>query len=378
MIFGKSRAQIRNETATQLKSGGNITNLSRGSQARALLDIFSDQTAELYQSLEANLAQGFVDTAQGKYLNLIGNMFGISRRAATTAIVTPADRAIRFYSADGSPLAVHIPTKVIPANTTIQTSDGSITYLVTADTAINDVQTEVFVGAAAQSAGTSSNVGENVLTEHSLGVSDVLVTNPISITGGSSVENDEDFRFRVANAALLNQTSNRTALRTAALALPGVADVQVREFPSGVGTVQLLLIPSGNRVPQTSLAIASQVVSTVRAAGVRVQVREPSFVPVSISLQLVFRAGATQAEREFARQRTPAAIFDVIDDIPLGGLLVINRLRAAVLDVSSSIEDLRIHCLNIRKRPQLLRNFRLFDDELFIPDPDVDEPVRIL
>lgn len=378
MILAKTRAQIETETIDQLRAGGRITNIAVGGQARNIVDIVGDKVFELYQSIEANFSQSYVDLATGKFLNLIAAQFGLARRAPFVASVSSEDEIVKFFTSDGSTLVTHIPTKVIPSGTQVKNSQGSVIFVTTEDVQLNDVQTSIFVAAASTSAGPEANIGANILVVHSLSTSLVSVTNVREISNGSDVETDAEFRFRIISAVLTAQAGNTTAIRNSGLLIPGVADVIIREFPSGVGTVELLLIPSGTKVPRTSLNLAELIVARVRSAGTRVQVREPSYVSVAVTVQLDFTNDASAADKENARQGVPAAVFDILDDIPLGGTLIINQLRARILDVSTKIKDLRITCLVIRNRIQFIRNFRLFDDELFIPDPNATEAVTVI
>jgi len=378
MIFGKTRIQIEQETIEQLASDSQVTNLNRGSTARSLVDAIGDQLNDVYQAIEANYSQSFLDLAAGQFLNLIGSTFGLTRRDSVAAHVSAQDEAIKFFTQDKSPLASHIPSKAIPVNTLVQTSNGDVVFFVSEDAPINDVQSEVFVSATAQDAGTVSRVGRAKLIKHDLGISTVSVTNTQDIGSGTDIESDAEFRLRISTATLLGQSGNVAALRSAALRTPGVSNVRIKEFPSGVGTVQVFLIPSGTIVPRDSFNSAEQLVSRARSAGIRVEVRQPNYVPVQLTVRLTFNKNTSDADQLRIKRAVPASIADYLDDIQLGGTLVLNQLRRSILSTSESIQDIQIVCYIIRNRPQLLKNFSLFEDELFIPDPSMSTPFRII
>ena len=65
-------------------------------------------------------------------------------------------------------------------------------------------------------------------------------------------------------------------------------------------------------------------------------------------------------------------------DIRMGDELVLTQLGAAILQTDDRIQDYDIQALCINGRPQLLHNYRLERDELFIPDENLSDPVRVL
>jgi len=129
----------------------------------------------------------------------------------------------------------------------------------------------------------------------------------------------------------------------------------------------VLLIPQGNRVTTTTKENTRRAIEQVAAYGVSFEVREPEYVPIRISLQLIFNTNVTEAERTSLRAQVQSSILQYIASIPLGGELVINQLRASSL-VSPSIKDIKILELYVDCKPRTLRNIQLREDELFIPD----------
>ena len=77
------------------------------------------------------------------------------------------------------------------------------------------------------------------------------------------------------------------------------------------------------------------------------------------------------------RNAAAAAISSYVSSLRPGGQLVINRIREAVLATDGRIDDLRIRALRIKGRSQILSNFRLDGDQVFIPDPDETTPFLV-
>jgi hypothetical protein len=67
-----------------------------------------------------------------------------------------------------------------------------------------------------------------------------------------------------------------------------------------------------------------------------------------------------------------------LGDIRPGDSLVVNRLRAEALNSSKNIRDVVIQGLSINKRPQALVNYTLENDEVFIPNEDLSNPIVVI
>jgi len=377
MLNKKTTSQLTAESIEILARGETITNFSIGSNVRTILEVINQQLGEFYDALDLNMSMAFISTASDVYLDMIGSLFGVSRTTSETATASAEDRAVKFFVSSGS-LAIAIPSKVIPAGTIITTDDANISYIVTRPAPIDDVQSEIYVDVVCTSPGETGNIGSNRLTTHNMSVSNVLVSNPKAILTGTNIESDDNFRYRVINAGRIAATSNITAIRLAALSVPDVANAIITEYVNGVGTFDVLLIPTGNIVSQTTIRRVAALVDFSKAVGMVASIRTPSYVPVEFVIQLEFYETATAVDKNAIKGNVPATILDYIDDIPLGGTFIYTELIRRVKSVDARIKDLKVLCYYFKGRSQLLKNYQLEPDELFIPDPDVANPIRII
>lgn len=362
---------------------GRISLLSPGSVARALVETANRHLEAFYESLSTNLAMAFLSSASGPYLDLHGALFGLSRRPPRTANVLAADNGIRFYVATGTlydrlPKAGDLNRGMIPAGTTVTNDDGSVTYTVEENVTFERTATEVFVPARATAVGSIANVGAFVLRRHSLPVVGVLVTNPISIVTGQAEENDIQFRSRISNTVLASQSANQTAIRLAALSSPGVAEVRIVPYLYGAGSFKLLVIPVGNRVPVETLTDVRQAVSSVVAFGIYFTVAEPKYRRLSTIISLRYRNGTVAGERNIVATNVERAVLNYIGSIPTGGDLVVTQLGAVIRAADDRVYDYSIDALCIDGKHTLLHNIRLGQDELFLPDTGLLDPIRII
>lgn len=381
MVTKKSFSDSVQDSIQYLIRNTGITYFSDGSIARALVEANNLEIDRLQQYVTEVFQNAFLSTASGIYLDMWGNTLGIPRLLPLQAETFVEDGAVRFYVTSGT-LGSRLPDPnnsgqgFIAAGTIISDSNGEVEFTVTEDVSFPINSRSVNVPIRASQTGKAFNVGANRLTVHNLPTSEVKVTNDIAVTSGRDIESDEEYRFRLSRALTSKYGSNTTAIELAAITSPGVSQVNLLEYARGAGTFDVLLIPQGNKITESIKDAARNSISQVAAYGVSFEVREPEYVLFKVTLQLIFNSSVGEAEKERLRAQVQTSLLAYIAEIPLGGELIINQLRAASL-ISPSIKDIKILELYINCRPKTLRNYRLKEDELFVPDNTM-EAVEII
>jgi len=377
----KTLDQLNRTSFERVIRDTNITALTPGGAARALVESVNINIEQLYEALEISSSMTFVSLARGFYLDLLGQLIGVRRRQQSTAQIFADDRSLRFYVEDGF-LSTYLPHPTdptkgrIPAGTEVSIGSGTVVFDVPAAVDFPATTTEIFTAANARVSGFEGNLGQGDLNTHNLGQSLVLVENLDSVRNGAAIEDDDTYRARVINRNLASETGNQLAIRLATLSTPGVADVRILPGDVGSGAIRLLVIPQGNRVPLRTLESVSRRVQQAAAFGISVFVDEPRYVPVSIIVDI--RANVTGLGEEPLRQSVENVVRSYIGDIRPGEEMVINVLRSFILDADPGIVDLKILQLCVDRKPVLLQNVTLEDDELFLPDPELSDPIRII
>jgi uncharacterized phage protein gp47/JayE len=384
-IRARTLAELNQIAVTALLQGtdGKISLLSPGSVARALVETANRHLEGFYEALSVNHAQAFLSQATGPYLDLHGSLFGVPRRQPTTARVAREDNAIRFFVSTGTlydrlPKAGDVSRGMIPKDTSVMSADGSVVYVVEEDVVFDRSATEVFAPARATSVGSTNNVGAHVLRRHSLAATDVFVTNPVSITTGTTLESDGSYRARISASVLVAQRANETAVRLAAVSAPGVADVRLIPWRYGAGSFKVMVIPSGNRVPVEVLEFVRRNVESVAAYGMYFTVTEPKYRRISMVVGVSVVPGTLAGERDLVRTNVERAILAHLADIQVGGTLVMTALGAAIRAADERVYDYRIDALCLDGRHQLLHNVALRSDELFLPDTGLLDPIKVI
>lgn len=375
-------SELTEESFEWLLQNTEITLLTPGSTARALIESANIHLGQFYSSMTMHLAQSYLSKASQQYLDLLGEMLGVSRRGARAAVITQEDRAIRFYVAQGTlsqflPKSGDLTKGVIPAGTTVTSVDGTIVYTIERDVEFPRAATEAFAPARASTVGSEANVGANVLRAHNLNIGAVLVTNPVTIATGVDPESDDEYRFRIRTRVISAEGANESAVRLAVLSAPGVADVRINKFQRGAGSFDVLIIPTGNRVALETIEISRQNLASAVAFGIDFKIREPKYVRISMVVALNYK-NVLRGEQNAVRANAERAILNYLSTIPIGGQLVVNQLGAALLESDERIKDYDIQGICVDGRPQIIHNYQLEDDELFLPDENLTDPVRVI
>jgi len=377
MLFKKEYGELVQDALSFLETNTDITNTSIGGVTRSLIEIINKNIAEYYDVLDINMAMSFLSTAEGYFLDLIGQMFNMQRLVSAKAELGAADNTQRFYVTAGT-LHDRIPTDIIPANTYVRTSDGVITFYVSENTAFSVGDTEVYVPIIAEDKGTKYNVGKNTLIVTDLGVDGVYTTNNKAIASGTDTEADSNYRYRLSNATLAAEKANEIAVRLAALSVPGVSDVVIKPYARGIGSYDLIVIPVEGIANSALVGNVQNAIDSAHALGVKGTAISPTIVPVNLDIKLMFLSNTTDFEKTNIRGNVRTAVEKYIVNIPLGGEFILNELRQQIMDVDTKIKDHVVSCYYFREQPHFLGNVEIYWDEMFYPNPDSPEAIRIL
>jgi uncharacterized phage protein gp47/JayE len=376
MIFTKDYGTLTKKSLDYLVSKTNITNQTVGGIARSLLEVINLNISEYYNILDLNTTMGFVSTAEGMFLDLIGDLFNMKRLLPTSASATANDHVQLFYVATGT-LHNIIPGNVIPYGTTVSTSDGTISYSVTSDTTFSNSDIQVWVPIQSTGSGSNYNVGINTLVRHSLGLTTLFTTNSATLSGGTDIESDTNYKYRIINASLSAEKANATAVRLAALSTPGVANVIMKPYSRGIGTFDLIVIPVEGLATDVMIANVQSAINSVQAFGMKGYAIKPDVVPVDIAAKLVFVDTASDSQKSDLVSSTVTAIEKYIVNIPIGGTFVYNQLIDRIMNVSTLIKDVMITCYNFREQPTFQGNVSIYWNEMFYPNQNSAQAVVV-
>jgi uncharacterized phage protein gp47/JayE len=281
------------------------------SEGNFIYDALAPVAAELAQQRDYfryYVEQAFATKAKGEFLDYIATDYGLTRYPAV-----PARVELVFTGAPGI---------FIPAGTSAATTDGKLIFSTTADTVISESGT-ASVEAVCETPGTIGNVAANTLTVLATPVSGVLsVDNPAPASGGVDQESDDSLRNRILYLRRNPERGGATSdYERWALSVPGVTWAKAIDKPRGLGTVDVIIAGDITQL-DALVAQVQEVVDNRRPRGIDAKVRKVQFATVA------FRLTVTGIDAETAR----LAALDYLNSVDIGGMVVLSKLIAAVIN----------------------------------------------
>lgn len=323
-----SKEDILRRILNNIGANTPITYIGPGSRAKAIANALAASLDDFYTILDNQTLLSFVSSASGRYLDMIGELVGVSRQIAAPASVGANEQVVKFYVDSGTFGDINNNSSIlVNAGTQITNSSGTIVYLLSQDTILGVNDSEQYVTVEAAEEGTQFNVGSrDVLISHDFtGYSAYSSSNPpLKVINDQPIENavpredDGLFRFRIKNAIFSAATGNSIAIRTKLLASPGVADVLDVPLSNGIGTATYY-IKTVSAVPSATLLERLQLeVDAMTAVGSRIFVKRPlqSYVSGTIHI-LPGRELSDKEEIELKRQVITSAR-DYINNLDIG------------------------------------------------------------
>jgi hypothetical protein len=117
-VYGiKSKSDILINILNSLQKDAGISAVYPGSIARAFAEAFSSEVSDLYEALRFNINQSNLSSASGRNLDLIGDLYGVSRKSITE--YASEDRQsfnIEFFIDKAHSTSITIPKDVLVYN----------------------------------------------------------------------------------------------------------------------------------------------------------------------------------------------------------------------------------------------------------------------
>ncbi len=372
----KTFGQFQTESMNFLLANTPFTNINPGSAIRSIADIMNTQMAELSRSISEVSSSTHLDTASGHYLDLFGSIFGVTRGTGARYVTTAGDKNIKFYVKGINTLARVIGSNSISSGTIITNNIDSTSISVSETVSFNSTDTFVFVGATSSSE-VSMNYGANTMINHNVGPANLFVTNTNSIDNSLATENDESFRTRIASAAVASEGANESMIRTGLRGYRDISKVDIRPGISGSGSYDVFLIPTGNRISQSTIASVANILAGSSGFGIAFNIREFDYIPVKIEVKISFRSATPDNLKQTIMMRAESSIRKLIGAMGPGEELSMNRIITAVININRTVSNAEVVFLCINKRVQAIRDLRLEEDELFVPDEDEINPIMV-
>ena len=407
MMTPATKDQILRDMASTLAQDNRLWQAqTRTSVAGSLLSILAQNQVDLQAMLQSGLMDSYLSEASGTALDNFGSLLGLSRQMAQRAVdysdtnfqigIDPS-----FAGVTLTKLISMIPTSVNPGSPPSFSRDtntiiiyrglrldrpGSFSsYTTTEDVVLQGGTTMAGAPVIASGLGASYNVPAGALTVHNLAEAQpalesiakyLVCNNRMPISSGSNIQTDDNYRYLLSKQVQAQAAGNEIAIRLAALSVPGVGDIMLKRWTMGVGTFSVYVIGTSPTVSQGVLNAVYEAVRSVTAYPEKFTVSGPEYVGVKLNFALTVPASVTDAEKASLNQRCQAAIIDYVNNLPLGGTLIVNEIIQRIMDISESIIDVQLSDLQLGvfdsltntlkyTQPVLLANTKLQDYEKF-------------
>ena len=314
-----------------------------------MAEAVSNKMGQMYRKFDLNIAQSFLSSAEGKYLEFIGDMMGVKKLGQQTAEVTSSERSIRFYVDTGTFGDINGGNSItITSGTIISTGEAAsgIRYTVPYNVILSSSLSEVYVAVRAIKAGSVSNVGARQLkyhnfTNYSDSANDSLkVINNSEIIKGEDGETDTNYRFRISQQVVAAESANQTAIRLAVLTTPGVADVVIIPWFRGIGTFDILIKSVTPVLPIGLISAVGESVSKQTAQGCVYRVRGPVEIGFSLTGTLKLKKRLSAQEETNIINAVTANVSDYINSLDIDEDLIINEMVERVMSTSDQIKNI--------------------------------------
>ncbi len=350
-LFAESEEKIFGDVMLDIVNNTNLRRASPGSKTRAVAQAISKKLGQMYRKFDLNIALPFLDGADGKYLDFLGDMMGTPRLGEQPAKVASTERNLKFYVDTGTFGTINGGNPIlITQGTVVSTgpSGAGVSYIVPYNVILSASDSSAYVAGQSTRAGSSQNVGAKQLVYHNFTnytdtANDTLkVTNDAEVITGQSPETDTNYRFRIANKVLSSEQANLTACRIAALSVPGVADIVLLPYHRGIGTFDMLIKATTPTASDGLIAAVQEAVDQVVAHGIVATVRKPRETGVSLTASLTFRKALPASEQQSIFINVTNNLTDYINNLDIGEEFIINEALERAMATSADIKNVGV------------------------------------
>jgi uncharacterized phage protein gp47/JayE len=337
-----------------------LTDRTPGSVTRLMAESFAREYAVLSKQLEGVYRAGFLDTAEGRDLDQLVALLGLSRRDRTYAA-----GIVLLSRATPAPADVFVPAGFLLSTG----QPPPVTFETTEDRTLRRGSLSIEVPVRALQSGLLGVVDEGAITvihRSILGIEAATNAQPTALSGAT--ESDEALRGRARRALETSGRATTGALLGALATVPGVREKDVRIDEDHLQRPGVITLNVAVALDAQSCARVIDVIEQTRPAGVRVlhnldcdspvvgltpppnqvdDADEPQdsvsgsglFFPGVVAAVLLPAAASLSAQdRAALKSAGEKAVAAVAADAGVGEALIYNRLIEALMSIEGVLD----------------------------------------
>lgn len=287
------------------------------SDAGIRMRVLAGQLFSLHARISWMEGQVFPDSAVGGQLDHLAAMWGLARKAASSA------EGLLCFS---RPEAEELPEIIIPAGVLCAAPGTQGKQFSTIEeTRLQDGETQACARARALEPGASSNVTVGMVTlpvNPPQGVTQV--SNPSPFDGGADAETDEHLRRRLLGLlGRMPNGVNADTYRERALSYEPVLEASVLPRARGAGTVDVIILTASETPDAALLARIQEDFSREREIGTNVLVRAAVRTQMDLSAKVLVEYGYDAVQ---VTARCEEVLRGFLETLPLGSQLLTAQI----------------------------------------------------
>lgn len=361
-VYGqKDQSEITLEILDALQRNAGISAIYPGSIARAFAEAIGTEIAQLYSSLSFSLRQSALSTANGMNLDMIGELYGVSRKSISDESAAERQSFNIEFILD-KPYSGDI---IIPRSTYVYTNVDNFSvrqyrFKLNGEVIIPSGATRAYGLVIPDFNDSSYTASINSLTKHNFiappGVI-VYCNNPKEVYAIINAESDDNYRRRIVSAIKTQATGSVESVRFAALTIPGVRDVRIRESSFGVGSCDVIVVPeNGSNIKRLPELVYNTIVS-VKPVGVRFNVRIAEQVGVNVAATIVLASGTPDNMALGIKNQATLFARRYLNSLSIGDTVSITEIERQIRLASDSIRQVTITGFNVDGKEIPLQDF---------------------
>jgi uncharacterized phage protein gp47/JayE len=363
-VYGiKSKSDILINILNSLQKDAGISAVYPGSIARAFAEAFSSEVSDLYEALRFNITQSNLSSASGRNLDLIGDLYGVSRKSITD--YASEDRQsfnIEFFIDKPHSTSITIPKDVLVYNDVSNFISTQYGFRLAGDVVIPIGSTRAYGRVEPNFSDNAYVAPINSLTKHNFfspaGVI-LFCNNPKEVYSNINSESDSNFRRRIIASIKSKAIGSAESVRFAALSVRGVRDVRIREGSYGIGSCDVVVVPettSGlSNLPQNVLIA----VNAVKPVGIKLNIRIAEKVTVSVGATIRIPMGVSETLSSGIRNQASLFIKRYLNSLTIGDSVSIREIEAQINRSSDYIRSAIVSSLTADGRELSIQDFSL-------------------
>jgi uncharacterized phage protein gp47/JayE len=346
IVHSKSKTEILGKMLLSLERNAGITAVYPGSIARAFAEAVSVEIGDLYEALKFAVDQTSIATASGRSLDLIGELYGVRRRAISPELEQErSSYNIEFYISSPSSTDITIPQDTMVFNDVTEFSSRQYQYRLQDSVMIVAGTTRAFGRIAPAFTSQDFTAAKNTLTKHNFNSPEgtiVFCNNTKDIHAMSGMESDENYRRRISFSIKEKSYGTAESLRLNALAIPGVRDVRIRESSYGMGSCDVIVVPEGQVISASFVQTVLDNLSPKKPVGIRLNIRIAERVPVNIAVNMVLPQGLSSAAVSSIENQASIFLKRYLNSFTIGSSISITDLESQIRFSSDLIRSVNV------------------------------------